>query len=127
MVVSLACLLAGCSGSDLPDLGQVHGVVTVDGAPYPNARVEFSPKTGRPSEGVTDASGKYVLKYMPEVPGAELGDHTVRITTLYQSPENPDDAKPFTDPIPSQYNVESGYTATVNNGENEYNFDIKTK
>ena len=119
--------LTGCSGSDTPDLGKVQGLVTLDGAPYGNARVTFSPAKGRPSEGVTNSEGKYELTYIPEVKGAELGEHTVTITTQYQAPENPDGGAPFKDPIPNKYNVSSTLKATVVEGENQHDFPLVSK
>jgi hypothetical protein len=127
IAASVSILLAGCSGPDLPPLGKVKGVVTLDGAPYPNARVAFTPKRGRPSEGITDSSGKYELTYMPAVRGAEIGEHTVSITTLYESPENPDDARPFKDPIPPKYNERSTLKVTVDKGENQHDFPLVSK
>jgi len=119
---------AGCSQSGLPKLAAVSGVVTLDGVPYPNAKVVFSPAKGRPSEGVTDGNGKYELMYLPEVKGAELGNHTVSITTQYQAPENPTGNEPqFKEPLPSKYHVTSTLTATVNEGANEVSFPLLRK
>lgn len=123
----LALLAVGCSGSNLPDMGQVSGVVTLDGAPYANAYVVFSPTQGRPSEGVTDSEGKYKLNYMPGAPGALLGNHKVSITTQYQAPENPDAAPPFVEPLPAKYNIQSTLTATVQPGNNQIDFALTRK
>lgn len=117
----------GCSSSDLPKLSTVSGVVTLDGAPYPNAYVMFAPAKGRPSEGVTDSSGKYELSFLPGVKGAELGEHKVSITTQYQAPENPGSEPPFVEPLPPKYNVASTLTATVTSGSNEVNFDLTSR
>lgn len=117
----------GCSGSDLPELASVSGVVTLDGAPHPNAHVIFSPAQGRPAEAVTDSNGKYELYYLPGVKGAEPGQYTVSITTQYQAPENPGNEPPFVDPIPAEYNVGSTLTETVSPGKNDINFELKTK
>jgi hypothetical protein len=76
---------------------------------------------------VTDSAGKYELTYMPEVKGAELGEHTVSITTQYQAPENPDGGAPFVDPIPSKYNTSSTLKATVVKGDNQHDFPLVTK
>ena len=50
---------AGCGGApdDRPDLGEVSGVVTLDGAPVENAVVQFTPAAGRPSQARTAADG----------------------------------------------------------------------
>jgi hypothetical protein len=128
-LVSLAALAlivgSGCSGSQ--PLAAVSGVVTLDGTPYPNAHVTFSPAKGRPSEAVTDSEGKFELTYLPKVKGAELGNHTVTITTQYQAPENPGTEKPFVEPLPPKYNVQSTLSATVAAGKNEVSFPLTSK
>ena len=63
-----ACLLAACLGCetyDGPPLYPVSGIVTLDGKPLANAGVMFLPRDstrGNACLGITDASGKYVLK-----------------------------------------------------------------
>ena len=126
-LAALSLLAASCSGPDLPDLGKVSGVVTLEGEPYPNAYVVFSPTKGRPSEAVTDSTGRYELIYMPRVKGAQVGDHTVSITTQYQAPENPDSAPPFVEPLPPKYNVRSTLSATVGPGDNTVDFALTKK
>ncbi|WP_254512544.1 carboxypeptidase regulatory-like domain-containing protein [Anatilimnocola floriformis] len=126
-VAAVATIFSGCSGSNIPDLAQVNGVVTLNGMPYPNAQVTFTPAQGRPSEGVTDAEGKFELVYLPQVKGAQLGDHTVAITTRYQAPENPGTERPFVEPLPPQYNVQSKLTAAVNSGVNVVDFPLTTR
>jgi hypothetical protein len=126
-LTALALVAAGCSGPDLPDLADVSGIVTLDGAPYPNAYVVFAPAKGRPAEGVTDSSGKYQLNYLPGVKGAVPGSYTVSITTQYQAPENPGTERPFVEPLPAKYNVRSTLSATVAPGSNEANFDLTRK
>src|SRR5690554_4043220 len=56
----LLVTVAGCGGSDLPT---VTGRVTLDGAPLPNAFVEFVPTEGQgsTSSGRTDEAGEYDL------------------------------------------------------------------
>jgi hypothetical protein len=130
-LVSVATILlivsGGCSDSKVPKLAAVKGVVTLDGTPYPNAHVAFSPPKGRPSEGVTDSEGKFELTYLPQVKGAELGSHTVMITTQYQAPENPTTEVSFVEPLPPKYNVRSSLSVTVENGNNEVNFPLTSK
>src|SRR5690606_25476771 len=119
--------VGGCSGSDLPELASVTGVVTLDDAPYPNAHVMFTPAQGRPAEGVTDSNGKYELTYLPGVKGAEPGTYKVSITTQYQAPENPGNEPQFVEPLPAKYNVSSTLSETVSPGKNEINFPLKSK
>ncbi len=112
----------------MPKLAEVHGLVTLDGKPYPNAKVTFSPAKGRPSEGVTDSSGKFELFYLPQMKGAELGEHTVSITTQYQTPENPTpETANFVEPLLPKYNSKSALSVSVENGNNEINFPLTSK
>lgn len=86
LVCGLAAL-AGC-GDGSPALAPVSGQVLVDGQPYPNAFVLFqpigtkdNPNPGRGSMGITDADGKFALKYEGGIDGAVVGKHQVRIST----------------------------------------------
>ena len=120
-------VVAGCSGANLPEMGLVSGMVTLDGASYPNAYVVFSPAKDRPSEGVTDTQGKYKLNCLPGVAGVQLGSHAVSITTRYQAPENPAPEPQFVEPLPAKYHVKSTLSATVQSGENEVDFALTCK
>src|SRR5262245_38496945 len=77
--------LCGC-GKAIMNVAPVTGTVTLDGAPLKAASVSFQPKDGgRPSFGVTNEQGKYVLEYSLNELGAKVGACTVRITTLAAS------------------------------------------
>lgn len=135
----LASLLAvfagsslGCGSSDRPELGDVHGTVTMDGAPLANAQVVFSPEGGRPSTGVTDAAGKYTLTYIRDIKGAKVGNHSVRIESVPAAPSDPEAATkeapiPFKETIPAKYNAKSTLTAEVKPGENTIDFPLESK
>lgn len=82
---ALACLaigFAGCSGG--PPFAEVEGVVTQNGKPLGNVKVEFWPETNGPiSTGVTDPAGKYVLKSEDGSKlGAVVGEHKVLLRDL---------------------------------------------
>jgi hypothetical protein len=73
--------LCGCGGANV-NVAPVSGTVTLDGAPLKTASVTFQPKEGgRPSFGVTNDQGRYVLEYSLNELGAKVGTCTVRITT----------------------------------------------
>lgn len=127
MPAALLLLITGCSQSDLPKLAPVTGLVTLDGEPYPNARVVFTPAQGRPAEGVTDTSGKYQLQYMAGVKGVTPGHHTVTITTLYQAPENPDSEPPFVEPLPDKYHARTTLSADVAPEGGTFDFPLTRK
>lgn len=78
----LAIGLAGCSSG--PTYAEVEGVVTQNGKPLGNVKVEFWPETNGPiSTGVTDPAGKYVLKAEDGSRlGAVVGEHKVLLRDL---------------------------------------------
>lgn len=91
--------LSGCGRSNL-SVAPVSGTVTLDGAPLPAASVTFLPKEGgRPSFGVTNAQGRYILEYSLKELGAKVGPCTVRITTASRS----DDGKTTQEQVPKRY------------------------
>ena len=118
----MAGLAIGCfpgCGSDRPPLAPVGGVVTLDGKPLADAEVIFTPETGRHSTARTDAEGRYELEYLPDVPGAVLGPHTVRISRF--------DPDTLIDSVPPKYNSQSELTAEVSKGSNELTFPLNSK
>ena len=69
----------------LPPLGYVSGTVTVGGQPAAGVVVSFTPvelavegakrkETARTSVGITDASGNFTMRYLPEIRGVKVGD-----------------------------------------------------
>jgi hypothetical protein len=110
----LACLLAGCEAP----YSTVKGRVTLDGNPLKGATVGFYPGKGRGSHGVTDADGRYELKYTMEKPGVPAGNCIVRITTAdAMSPER----------LPAKYHENSTLSQEVLPGDNVFNFDLQSK
>src|SRR5208337_3207675 len=90
--------IAGCRGSQRPELGRVHGRVTMDGQPLCRAGIAFQPKDkGRESYAVTDVNGEYELSYFRGVKGAGVGENSVRVTT--QKTNDPE-----TETVPERYN-----------------------
>lgn len=81
---ALTAISSGCGGGDQVTLVPVHGTVTLDGQPLPDATVTFTPLTGRASFGVTDAQGRYQLKYTADRPGAVASSHKVTISTFLE-------------------------------------------
>lgn len=97
--------ICGC-GSGGPALGRVTGTVTVDGKPASGVQVRFQPvEGGRPSMGVTDASGNYELVFSPEAAGALVGTHEVTIAGAEPSVDaGAASSAPLTDTaIPASY------------------------
>lgn len=114
---------AGCG--DGPMLVDVTGTVTIDGTPLDNATVVFRPKQGRPSYGVTDAQGRYALRYTTEKLGALPGEHAVMITTAGGGNEDSPATKKET--IPARYNRNTTLTATVDPSHRTHDFALESK
>jgi hypothetical protein len=119
-VISVLTIL-GCSRSHQPPLGLVGGTVRLDGAPLANAIVRFTPAgPGRTSEGITDADGHYRLRYLRAIPGANIDQHTVRITTA--SEENGG-----REVLPPRYHSRTELEARVVNGLNNHDFALRSQ
>ncbi len=133
-IVTLIAIFAlvGCSGGaeDIPDLGQVTGTITLDGKPVEGANVTFTPPAagkksrGKSSIGTTDAQGKYTLMYSAGVAGAVIADHKIEISKVEGEGEALDVGE---EQIPKKYNEDSKLTKTVVEGENTFDFDLKSK
>jgi hypothetical protein len=122
--VGALLLLAGCRETN-QDFGYVTGTVTLDGNPLAKTRVEFQPQKGPPSYGITDKHGVYELMVNSREPGAKVGRHTVRITTVRVKSNDPH-AKKDTSPerIPAMYNIQSSLSREVRPGANRIDFDL---
>ena len=82
---SLMLSALGCS-SDLPPLAPLTGTVMLDGQPFANGSLVFSPTGGgRPSVAVTDENGEFSALYLQNTLGALLGKHTVSFEPAGQS------------------------------------------
>lgn len=112
--------LAGCSGSDQPELGQVRGQITLDGKPLAGASVRFAPMgEARGSRGLTDEQGNYELAYLRDIQGAALGKHKVTITTATE--DQPAER------LPARYNTASTLSVDVAPGNNIHDFALTSK
>lgn len=122
----IACVIAvlsilGCSRSQQPPLGLVSGTVRLDGQALANATVRFTPAgPGRTSEGTTDADGHYELCYLRAIPGANIDQHIVRITTASE-------ANGGRELLPPRYHARSQLEARVVSGTNDLDFDLRSQ
>ncbi len=113
--------ILGCSRSQQPPLGLVRGIVRLDGQALANATVRFTPAgPGRTSEGTTDAEGRYELRYLRAIPGANIDTHTVRITTASE-------ANGGRELLPPRYHARSQLEARVVTGTNDHDFDLRSQ
>ncbi len=126
IVASIPCIVSvvGCSnnGSDQPETGKVSGVVTLDGKPVSKALVSFQPSEGRPSSGMTDDKGQYVLIYNAHTLGAKVGPHKVYVSTV-GGMESSEGAKEM---MPSSVADGSKLTADVKGGNNVIDFKLES-
>jgi hypothetical protein len=108
--------LTGCSdeAADMPELGQVHGVVTLNSEPLKGVTVYFKPEVGRPSQGKTDDTGRYVARYRIDKEGVKVGPNRVHLEWGL------DDSGP---PIPPAFGNKSDLKLEVKPGDNEFNID----
>lgn len=120
---------AGCSNTGVKNkLGRVSGTVTLGGAPLPDALVMFSGiQGGSPSAGRTDSSGKYSLVFSRNINGAEVGSHTVTISTYQPATEDP--PKPeVPEKVPLKYRDPDSkelLKAEVKGGSNTIDFKLE--
>ena len=119
--LAMMVLLVGCSDAptDLPKLGKVSGVVTLNGKPLPNAIVSFIPFKGAPSAAITDAEGKYVLHYKNGELGAAIGEHRVEVSTDLEGTKKKGDEK-----VPANYNTQTTLLLNVKEGENTHDLTL---
>jgi hypothetical protein len=76
--------LAGCAAPP-PDIVPVEGIVLLDGAPLPKAKVRFLPQADNApdsrylAQGVTDDEGRFSL-LCQQKPGACVGENVVTVS-----------------------------------------------
>ena len=126
LILVLAC---GCSNTGVKNkLGRVSGKVTLGGAPLADALVMFSGiQGGSPSAGRTDATGTYALVFSRNINGAEVGSHTVTISTYQPATDDPPKAE-VPEKVPLKYRDPDGkdaLKAEVKGGSNTIDFALE--
>jgi hypothetical protein len=125
-------LAAGCGGGKF---APVSGIIRLNGQPLAGASVSFEPvitdKTtyGPGSHGITDANGQYKLRVStPNVDGALIGKHTVRISRGETPKGDPGGAHLTKELLPARYNSQTDLSFDVlPEGSTSANFDLKKK
>jgi hypothetical protein len=118
-------------------LGQVDGVVRVDGQPLTSGKVVFQDPTGQNAMGEIGPEGRFKLSMGktasdPGVPGAKIGMNKVAIIAYKgASTGRPDPTaprKPMEPAVPQKYLATgtSDLTYEVKAGDNHPEFDIKS-
>lgn len=129
-----ATILCGCGGSDdTPPLGSVHGTVTLDGNPLPDATVRFQPtEGGRIALATTDTEGYYELQYSQTHEGAVLGKHVVRIHTGVDGYDDGETVHPpVPEKVPTPYNRDAldnpEMNVEIKTGNNQFDFNLTSE
>lgn len=139
IVIGIALLfLSGCGPSDQPELGEVTGVITLDGKPLSGIAVVFQPANGRPARGTTDAEGKYELTYIRQTKGTKVGPNRVEIAPSEEGEADESEAddgesqparkqsKSAKPKIPARYNARTELNADVKAGKNTFDFKLES-
>lgn len=139
---TLLGLAVGCGGGadakPLPVTVPVSGLVTLDGQPLASATVTFIPQgqtKGTDCKGMTDESGKYVLKQQHGTEGAPPGNYKVVISRLLRGDGTPlpkeggGDGGIATETLSRRYSdiTKTKLTAVVPEKGGEFKFDLKGK
>ncbi len=125
----LACLVfiplsVGCGGD--PNMGDVKGVVTLDGKPLPDAFIQFAPQSetfGAPSFGKTDANGNYHMQFSDTKDGVFIGANNVEIRT---GDVKADNSGSTPEVVPNVYNTKTTLVAEVKTGANVFDWELKS-
>lgn len=103
LLLPSVCML-GCGSEGTAPTAKVTGTVTYNGTPLEGVNVTFTPESGRPGLGTTDASGKFSVSTFSQGDGAVPGNHVVTITDAAPSVPEPmpgtPEAENYTPPEP---------------------------
>jgi hypothetical protein len=128
----LACvlLLAGCGGGNA-NTSPVKGKVTYNNKPVPSGTITFIPAAGQgpTATGTLQPDGSYVLRTYRDGDGAVRGKHTVIVVAMQDTSSSLPEARSGTPPpiVPLKYTsvATTDLTATVEDKENVFNFDLQ--
>lgn len=117
-------ITAGCDNPGTAPTVPARGTLFHNGQPAQEARIIFTPKSGRPATGNTDEEGHFVLTTFESEDGAVPGEHTVTVSDLKRN-WNQD---PSTSRFPTPYERPDTTPLVVEvkpENENQFNFDMK--
>jgi hypothetical protein len=118
-------LVCGCAE---PTTGVVTGAITVDGTPAKTGAIAFFPVDGKSSTaGAAITDGRYEATVPLGTAKVEIRvPKVVGQRKLYDTPDSP--VQPvLTESLPAKYNDASELTLDVKPGENQQDYDLKTK
>ena len=123
-------LAIGC-GPKGPELGEVEGIITLDGEPVPDAVITYVPMfpdgVECKSSDKTDANGYYRIRYNRERYGVKLGEYMVQASTRDEVRQLDGSKKFIREVIPKVYwSIESPVIVNVEAGKNDLNLEMFT-
>lgn len=130
-MILLVFTASGCTWDGTPEIGSVSGVVLKNGEPLPEVLVEFQPRKGRTSLGVTNYEGKFELFYSATMKGAAVEVHDIYFTLPSDESERPprgdvlaelEDVQPGPDNPPER--IRWSTPLKVRDGKNTFVFDL---
>ena len=127
----LAGCLVGCGGEET-GRKSVCGTVTLDGEPVGGGTISFAPQDGTQGysvTGVMDENGYYEVGYDS---GPTTGNYAAMVNWKQPTGEKSiDQASGITmdvtaEAIPPKYNMNTELVVEINEGSNEYDFELTT-
>jgi hypothetical protein len=122
--LSIALVALGCGKDDKPKTGTVKGKVTLDGSPMTEGKIVFDGESGVPAAEFDVKAGEYSGTVI-------AGKKTIRISAFKTVP-GPKGMVGYEKGIeqnylPAKYNTASTDIKEVKEGDNSFDFEVKTK
>jgi hypothetical protein len=140
MLTFFCSIILGCNNVNIIT-ESVTGIVSLDGVPLSNAKINFSPKNpdeGSPAFATTNEKGEYKLQTLRGKPDAGTlpGEYAVTISKSKSVPTGKKiesmgemvEAMESVPILPSIYRnvTETPFSVTVVKGKNSFDFDVKS-
>lgn len=130
LLCSFMIVLTGCGKQETIERTKVEGMVTLNGKPIQKGVITFIPSGKGASAGANIESGAYAIK---EENGPSPGDYRVEIDSSIptgkkiMSTDGETEIDEFKNAIPEKYNRNSELKVTLEQGNNQYAFDLESK
>lgn len=136
LLLAIGTMATGCgSGTGNPARMRVAGTVTLDSQPAPAGTIVFVPLVAGQfqAQGIIQEDGTFAIaaedgpsvgEYKVEIQCARKTGRKVQSLSSSDGSGTIDERVPV---IPAQYNQATTITKTITNGENVFQFDLKSK
>ena len=111
-------LMTPQGASDVSELGEVRGLILLDGNPIGGAKLVFQRDDGSMAEGISDPLGHYEMTFSEKRIGAQVGSNRITVSKT---------DKEGHELIRSAYNSQTTLKRFVEPGENQINFSLTTR